>query len=149
MRIVPASRLKSRLPALLGVVLTLVAGTASGQETDPAALDAALEWLLMLDNEEFGPTWDRAADLFKTAIGRSDWIDRITAVRDPLGRVVAREFRASEPVTRPAGVPEGDYLVIRFNTSFQNRPSASETVVLYHGPDGIWRVSGYFIRPTR
>ncbi|HSG80807.1 MAG TPA: DUF4019 domain-containing protein, partial [Gemmatimonadota bacterium] len=68
--------------------------------------------------------------------------------RGPLGRVVAREFRASEAVTRPAGVPEGDYLVIRFNTSFQNQPTATETVVMYHGPEGTWKVSGYFIRPS-
>jgi hypothetical protein len=140
------SRLFTRL---LWVSLLVGAEAASGQETDPQALEAALEWLILLDNGQYGRTWDTAADLFQTAITRDGWITRITSVKAPLGRLVARQFKSSEPVTNPAGVPEGEYLVIRFTTSFENSESSSETLVLHHGPEGEWKVSGYFIRPAR
>ena len=143
---ITGSRLLTRL---LWVSLLLGAETASGQETDPQALDAALECLSLLDNGQYGRTWDSAADLFRTAITSDAWVARITAVRVPLGRLVARQFKSSEPVTNPAGVPEGEYLVIRFTTSFENRESSSETLVLHHGPGRDWKVSGYFIRPAR
>jgi hypothetical protein len=44
------------------------------------------------------------------------------------------------------GAPEGKYVVIQYETVFENRASAVETVTPMLDPDGVWRVSGYFIR---
>jgi len=46
----------------------------------------------------------------------------------------------------PEGVPDGEYVVIRFETSFENKKSAIETVTPMLDQDGKWRVSGYFIK---
>jgi hypothetical protein len=137
------------LTRLFAVPLLFGGAESSPQTTQPEALEAALEWLILLDNEDYAGTWETAADLFQTAITRDNWIARITSVKAPLGKLIAREFRSSEPVMNPAGVPEGEYLVIRFATSFEDLERAMETIVLHHTPAGDWKVSGYFIRPVR
>jgi hypothetical protein len=44
------------------------------------------------------------------------------------------------------GVPDGEYVVVEYETSFENKKTANETVTPMKDPDGTWRVSGYFIR---
>jgi len=41
---------------------------------------------------------------------------------------------------------QGEYLVMQFETTFENNSSVIETVVPMLDPDGKWRVSGYFIK---
>jgi hypothetical protein len=44
------------------------------------------------------------------------------------------------------GAPDGEYLVIQFETSFSNKKSAIETVTSMLEKDGNWRVSGHYIK---
>jgi hypothetical protein len=43
-------------------------------------------------------------------------------------------------------VPDGQYVVIRYDSSFANKKSAIETVTPMLDQGGQWRVSGYFIK---
>jgi len=44
------------------------------------------------------------------------------------------------------GAPDGEYVVIRFSTSFEKKQSAIESITPMLDSDGVWRVSGYFIK---
>ena len=44
------------------------------------------------------------------------------------------------------GAPDGEYVVIQFDTSFENKKAAIETVTPMMDQDGTWRVSGYYIK---
>jgi hypothetical protein len=44
------------------------------------------------------------------------------------------------------GTPSGDYVVVKFNTSFEHEAEATETVTPMKDSDGRWRVSGYYIK---
>ncbi len=44
------------------------------------------------------------------------------------------------------GAPDGEYVVIQFDTQFENKAAAVETVTPMREKDGSWRVSGYFIK---
>ena len=44
------------------------------------------------------------------------------------------------------GAPDGQYVVIQFNTSFKKKKSAVETITPMLDKDKKWRVSGYFIK---
>jgi hypothetical protein len=67
-------------------------------------------------------------------------------VRSPLGKLVSRKVKSREYVEKVPGGPDGKYVVIQFDTVFQNKATAVETVTPMLDPDGAWRVSGYFIR---
>ena len=42
--------------------------------------------------------------------------------------------------------PDGEYVVIQYDTNFEHKQGAVETVVPMLDKDGKWRVSGYFIK---
>jgi hypothetical protein len=44
------------------------------------------------------------------------------------------------------GAPDGEYVVIQYETSFENKKSAIETITPMLDEDGRWRVSGYYIK---
>ncbi len=49
-------------------------------------------------------------------------------------------------MTSLPGAPDGQYVVIQYESSFEHKKSAIETVTPSQGADGHWRVSGYFIK---
>ena len=53
--------------------------------------------------------------------------------------------RAGESTTLP-GAPDGEYVVLQFDTSFEQKAAAVETVTTIREKDGTWHVGGYFIR---
>jgi len=57
-----------------------------------------------------------------------------------------RYVASIEYATRLPGAPDGEYVVIQYETSFKNKRSSIETVTPILGKDGVWRVSGYFIK---
>jgi hypothetical protein len=65
---------------------------------------------------------------------------------DPSRQARVPEGDSREYSEKLPGAPDGKYVVIQFDAVFENKPSAVETVTPMLDPDGVWRVSGYFIR---
>lgn len=63
-----------------------------------------------------------------------------------LGKVKNREFSKAEKHTSLPGVPDGQYVVIFFNSSFEKKKEGVETITPMLDKDGIWRVSGYYVK---
>jgi hypothetical protein len=59
--------------------------------------------------------------------------------------VISRKLNSAKFETSMPGAPDGQSVVIRFETSFQRKKSAIETVTPMLDSDGHWRVSGYYI----
>jgi len=115
-------------------------------DVDPKAEAAAREWLALADAGDAQRTWSAAAVLFQRAVPQDQWARALSAARDPLGSVVSRTLRDARQVQELPGAPDGDYVVFQFDTQFEHKRSAVETVTPMRDPDGSWRVSGYFIR---
>lgn len=110
------------------------------------ATKAADAWLKLIDGGKYGDSWDQAASLFKDHVTAERWAQMVGAVRKPLGALVSRKVRLAQYSTSLAGAPDGQYVVIQYDTSYENKKSAVETVTPMLDKDGQWRVSGYFIR---
>jgi hypothetical protein len=113
---------------------------------DPAAERAASEWLQLIDAGDARASWRAAASLFKKAVSEEQWSQALAAARSPLGAVVARTLKRAESATQLPGAPDGQYVVIQFDTQFEKKRAAVETVTPMRDTDGQWRVSGYFVR---
>lgn len=61
-------------------------------------------------------------------------------------KVISRVVSTKEFMTSLPGAPDGEYVVIQFKTSFENKKEAVETVTPKKDKDGKWRVSGYYIK---
>ena len=68
------------------------------------------------------------------------------AARKPLGKLILRKVQTKIYKTALPGAPDGEYVVIQFETSFENKKTAIETVTPMMDKDGKWRVSGYYIK---
>jgi hypothetical protein len=111
-----------------------------------AAVASADSWLILADGGKYPETWDQAAGYFKTAVTRDQWLASLKAVRPPLGKVVARKLKSKMYTKTLPGAPDGEYVVIMYDTQFENKKSAVETVTPMLDKDGKWRVSGYYIK---
>ncbi len=121
-------------------------GTGGNPQAEKAARVSTEEWLKLVDSGRYAESWDAAAGYFKDAVEKGQWEKQAAAARKPLGEVFSRKLKSKRYRTSLPGVPDGEYVVIRFQTSFANKKSAIETVTPMLDKDGIWRVSGYFIR---
>jgi len=100
----------------------------------------------MVDSGNYGQSWREAAGYFRNAVTEEQWVESLKAVRDPLGKLILREVKRTIYATSLPGTPDGEYVVIQFKTSFENKKSTIETVTPMFEKDGSWRVSGYYIK---
>lgn len=137
-----------RLVYLVIVGLFLSGGTAmardAGKET--AAVSAAEKWLATVDAGEYSASWKEAAKFFRNAVKPEQWEQSMEAVRKPLGKLLSRKVQTKVYKTSLPGTPDGEYVVIQFETSFENKRTSIETVTPMMDKDGKWRVSGYYIK---
>lgn len=119
----------------------------AGEETDRTGqgLAAARAWLEVVDAGDYDRSWDQSAELLQAVVSRAEWSRMLEQVLGALGPVMAREFRSASYSTALPGAPDGEYVVVEFSTTFANKKAAVETVTPVRGPDGSWRVAGYYI----
>lgn len=129
--------------ALAALCLWLAGPPAAAEES---AEQAAKEWLALVDRGNYGAGWERAAPYLQNAIKKVDLISALKAVRKPLGAVRSRRLRSAQRHTSLPGLPDGDYLVILYDTVFAKKKAALETITPMRQSDGAWRVAGYYIR---
>ena len=134
------------LLSLFGLWLSISAVAIADPVKEKAAATAAEEWLATIDAGKYEESWKKAAQYFKNAVKKEQWEQSLQAVRKPLGDLVSRKVKRSAYKTALPGAPDGEYVVIQFETSFKNKKAAIETVTPMMDPDGKWRVSGYYIR---
>jgi len=129
------------------VVLTVVlgAGVQAG-EVEDRAVEAAKEWLALVDAGEYADSWTEAAGYFRNAVTQAQWIQAVDGVRRPLGSLVSRELKSAKFTSTLPGAPDGEYVVIQFGTELEHKASAVEAVTAMKDADGAWRVAGYFIK---
>src|SRR3990172_8443962 len=68
-----------------------------------------------------------------------EWTRRTECILEPF----AMPGRGGGP---GPGAPDGQYVVIQYETSFERKSSAIETITPIREKDGKWRVAGYYIR---
>ncbi|MFA6714513.1 MAG: DUF4019 domain-containing protein [Victivallales bacterium] len=122
----------------------LVFQTASNADFK-AAVEAAENWLKLVDDGKYGKSWDTAAAFFKESIPRKRCEYVFGKAREKLGKKVSREFSSKTHHRALPNAPEGKYIVMEFKSSFDNKPAAIETVTAMLDKDGKWRIAGYYI----
>jgi hypothetical protein len=134
-----------RLMMTVTIVCSLIGAIAMAQDKNIEAEKRGAEsWLAVVDKGDYAASYD--ASIFKLAVTKEDWLQKVRAARNPLGKVTSRKLKGAQYKTSLPGAPDGEYLVIQHDTSFENKRSAVETITPTLDKDAQWRVSGYFIR---
>ncbi len=132
--------------SLTVVVILSACSSASNPQAEEAAVASVKAWLLLVDTEMYTESWDEAAQFFKGAVTKEQWIQAMQSGRKPFGKNLSRELKSKKYQTALPGAPDGEYVVIQFKASFENKKSAIETITPMLDKDGKWRVSGYYMK---
>jgi hypothetical protein len=133
-------------PAALFLVLSLSVGATAQQKPEQIAQQSADSWLALTDSGKYADSWQEASSIFKAHVTKDQWQKIIQATLGPLGKVTSRKLKSATYTKTLPGAPDGDYVVIQYETAFEHKQSAIETITPMLDKDGQWRVSGYFIR---
>ena len=138
--------MKNVLRSFLLLLVALVAMNGYASDTKKSDADqAAGKWLALVDGQQYLESWNRAATLFKQQVSADNWLQAISAARKPLGSMISRKLVSATYATSLPGAPDGEYVVLQYQTRFQFKANAIETVTPMLD-DSRWRVSGYYVR---
>lgn len=132
--------------SICAAAFTFVARVAAEDQPEQLAQAAAEQWLTSIDGGQYGESWQNAAAYFKGAVSEAQWKQSLDAVRKPLGNLLSRKLKGAKYTKTVPGAPDGEYVILQFETSFANKKEAVETVTPMLEKDGKWKVSGYFIK---
>jgi hypothetical protein len=136
-------------------VAVLPAGPAAAQAAQnnddavKAGTETAKQWVKLVDDQQYDKTWDHVGKVFKSSFKQADWSDMLKKGRDQLGTVKKRELGKAEFITELPGAPKGEYVVVTWNTEFQNQPEAINEIVVATRESAQWKVVGYSMRPKQ
>lgn len=131
---------------VIGLILVSATAMAGRSDREKAAIAAAEKWLTIVDKGKYMESWKESSDDFRQAVTQDQWEQAARAAREPLGKLISRKVKSATYRTSLPGAPDGQYVVIQFNTSFENKKAGVETVTPKMDKDGKWRVSGYYIK---
>jgi hypothetical protein len=136
---------------VLGLVVfgkQALGGTTSTNNpaAEKLAIESAQSWLDIIDGGNYAKGWEEAAAAIKSAVSQADFEKSLRAVRPPLGKVLSRKIKSQQYSTSMPGAPDGEYVVIQYDTTFENKAHGVETITPMLAKDGKWKVSGYYIR---
>ena len=141
--------MKTLIPFVLLVALSflgLAQQTEDHSKDEKAAVKAAEKWLGIVDEGKYEDSWDGTAKFFQVNTTKEAWDAALKGILPPLGNMQSRELVSSRFLKRMPGAPSGEYVMIQFKTSFENKADAVETVTPQKDENGKWRVCGYFIK---
>ena len=150
--------MKRFLVTVIGLLVTLAscgglrAQTAASptpaiQNGGEAAAKAAADvWLALVDDSRYESSYQAAAGIFQKLITKERWIKLAGDGRNLLGKVRTRSVKDTTFSATMPGAPDGQYVVVHYDASFEKKPAAVETVTVLLDSDGQWKVCGYFIR---
>jgi serine/threonine protein kinase len=107
---------------------------------------AAQKWLALIDAGNYSESWKEASAIVQGAATEQSFANSMNTFRKPLGDLVSRKLKSAQPMTELPGAPDGQYVLMQFETSFANKKSAIETVTFMLEKDGQWKSAGYFIK---
>lgn len=132
--------------ALWFSVLLAFSPAQTQQSPEQLARQAAGSWLILVDSGKYADSWQEASSFFKSHVSKEQWRSMLHASRDPFGTMTSRKFRSASYTKTLPGAPDGEYVVIQYESSFENNQSSAETITPMLDKDGRWRISGYSIK---
>ena len=125
------------------LLLTIVPLSATANPDEESAQLAAKSWLGLVDVGAYDPSWVTASAVLKKAVNQRGWVSMMLRGREPYGPRVSLHMRQIKTTHNLPGAPDGNYVVIEYDSRFIKKPGAVEKITLVKEPDAVWRVADY------
>ena len=110
------------------------------------AQKSAEQWLALVDAGKYAQAWQATAPYFQRLIPKDKWEVEGKRSRESFGNLILRKLKSAQYTKSVPGAPDGEYVILRYDTSFTNKKTAVETITPMRDKDGQWKISGYFIK---
>ncbi|MYM39437.1 DUF4019 domain-containing protein [Duganella qianjiadongensis] len=131
---------------LIGSAIICVPVCAENNEVIRNATQAAQLWLTSADAGHYDETWEQAAPVFQQTVTKAEWEFILRVVRTTIGDLKNRSVVSVAFAEKLPGARTGKYVVIQYASEYTKKAEVIETVVPMLNEDGIWKVSGYFVK---
>jgi len=120
------------------------------QANDKEILDnvdnSARSWLEIIDSGQYQQSWHQASVVLQKAKSESEWTKFIAGIRSSLGDRKERYMATAARTDSLPKLPDGEYIVLQYYTTFSKKGLAMETVSLIQNSPGLWQVANYEVK---
>ncbi len=121
--------------------------SALAEDYDPRdVVNAAEDFVSLIDYGLFAESWEEGDPLLQIRTPREEWIGRLALERDLFGWVLHRSPRVSTYRDSLPGLPDGDYVIVVFDSVFERKRAAVETLIMVLDAEGGWKSVGYSLK---
>lgn len=103
---------------------------------------AARAWLALVDDGKYDEAYEARCDLWQSKVTAENSRKELETLRKDRGAGVSRNQTMAQKANSLPGLPDGDYIILMFQTQFA-KGSGSETMVISN--EGEWKVFTYAI----
>jgi hypothetical protein len=135
-----------KFTVLLLFTVCCIAPAFAGNYDEKEVITAAEEFVALIDLGLFSESWDEGDHLLQIRTSRPDWISNLTLNHSLFGWVIERRPKLTSYRGSLPGLPDGDYVIVVFESFFEKKRSAIETVIMVLDEEGEWRSTGYTLK---
>jgi len=103
------------------------------------------EFLTLVDSGKYAESWQSSASLMQEKIAKNDWVEKLSKARNLSGGLIQRVQKSASYSTEAQDSPEGEYIMLIYESDFQRAEDVSEYVTVMLEGD-TWKVAGYFMQ---
>ncbi len=132
--------------SFISTVLLILISVGCGAESFPVeAITTAENFVIKIDSEQYKEAYSKASPLLRSLSTEEEWIKQIKPIRTILGPVSHRSIKAIKKTEAYPGLPDGQYVLVYFETEMKNKGKAAE-IVLIVKTDNAWQPCSYLIK---
>ncbi len=134
----------------LAILVSLLNPAYAQTDSDTSKAVAAAEaFVALIDAGKYAESWDGAAEAFRKAVTKEQWQAAAAQVQAQAGNKTSRALMAGANAPKAMRNAQGEFIVVQFSSTFTKIPHVIEIVSPMRDTDGVFRVSGYFLRPDK
>ena len=84
-----------------------------------------------------------ASSILQDNVTRAEWTEHLHNTLSGLGELKQRSLRSSEYTTELEAVPDGEYVILVYESSYTEDLYVTEVVGMVKEADSSWRAIGY------
>jgi len=119
---------------------THVFAEESSVKQGEVVLQAAQQWLALLEEEKYDESREQASQAFQASIDKKAWRAKIARFRNGTGALVSRSLSS---MLYDDLANKKKICTLYFFTQYEKRTVPRETLLMIY-EDSAWRVAGYF-----
>lgn len=141
------AELSRRIAVVAGSVFLCLFLLSGAVAAEPApALEEAQSFLELVDAGSYQQAWWGSSDLLQLTSKLDSWVSALRVQREMFGGLVERSPKTVSARTSQPGLPDGEYMLILFDSRFERKQKALELLVLARAPYEGWKLVSYRLR---